>query len=179
LAVFICALTIAFPSKSQSKSDREFERLEKESLRELTGHAFYFEGPGAGLIWSFNYEYSLSLIPKKQLLYLYGRIGLGGHVRERAISGSYRLPIPIMTGIRVMKNFSGGGISGGAVPSLTEDWFTYEYAFNADFQIHIGRGFLLGGAVYILMNNAYWPNGITPWGGFHFGYRVREIKKDR
>jgi hypothetical protein len=166
-------------SKRDEKPEKELNRLEKESLRELTGHAFYFEGLGAGLIWSFNYEYSLSLLPKKKLLYLYGRVGLGGHVRVRAIKDSYRLPIPVMVGIRVMKNFAGGGIAGGVVPALTDEGFTNEYAFNADFQIHVGKGVLVGAAVFMGLNSPFYSRRIRPWGGLSIGYRVREIKKDR
>ena len=141
-------------NRIQRKSIREIERLEKESLRDLTRSAIYIEGFGAGLLWSLNYEYSFPLI-KNELLQAFARTGVGVYPSRRRTDnqkiGFNVLTLPIIAGLRVMKNYRGGGVGGGIVPIVSEGRVRLGYVFNADLQIHITSGIIVGGGFNLLI----------------------------
>jgi hypothetical protein len=165
-------------NRIQRKSIREIERLEKESLRDLTRSAIYVEGFGAGLLWSLNYEYSFPLI-KNELLQAFARTGIGFYPSRRRIGnqtiGFNVLTLPIIAGLRVMKNYRGGGVGGGIVPIVSEGRVKLGYVFNADLQIHITSGVIVGGGFNLLVGH-FDEKPIYPWGGFYIGYRIRRMK---
>ncbi|MDA9121236.1 hypothetical protein N9J52_04305 [Flavobacteriales bacterium] len=165
-------------NRIQRKSIREIERLEKESLRDLTRSAIYIEGFGAGLLWSLNYEYSFPLI-KNELLQAFARTGVGVYPSRRRTDnqtiGFNVLNLPIIAGLRVMKNYRGGGVGGGIVPIVSEGRVRLGYVFNADLQIHITSGIIVGGGFNLLIGH-FDKKPIYPWGGFYIGYRIRRMK---
>ena len=174
-------LSIQNLDKDQRKALREIERLEKESMRYLTRSAFYVEGLGAGYLWSFNYEYYVPLL-KNELLQLYSRVGIGGYRRREYIDKETIrrygvVPTPIMVGLRVMKNFRGGGISGGIVPIFSNRGVELGYIIAPEMQVHIGGGVIFGGGFHLLINQFNSIKMVNPWGGFYLGYRIRRIKR--
>lgn len=167
--------------KREKRSMDEIDRLERESLRYLTRSALYVEGLGPGGLWSLNYEYSLPLL-KNELLHLYGRTGFGVYPsRKRVGNQSVRfnvLTLPNLLGLRVMKNHRGGGVGGGIVPIFSQGQVRLGYVFNADIQIHITHGLIIGGGFNLQIDYYDPPNAINPWGAFYLGYRIRRMQKE-
>ncbi|MBL4585903.1 MAG: hypothetical protein JKX84_02420 [Flavobacteriales bacterium] len=170
-------------------TQRRTAQLVKRDLRNNGRSHFYAEGFGAANFWSVNYEYSIPL-QKDGLWYAFMRIGAGGYQKDYSVRAAVfpywdwksgiLITTPIGGGIRLMKNYRGGGFGAGILPTYTtENGMQMAGYLSFHLQFHVVYGITGGVAYYAIIDpqRIFQPNDLNQWASFSIGYRLRAKKK--